>query len=254
MQADVTARGLLKLAPNLADAHRLQSEVLLRLGLSMGAEEAVQEAIRLAPVDPANYQVLALIQFTEERYRHALRSIAKAREFDPTSAVLAAQHAEIMLYAKGAKAAEPFAREALALRNDDIYVLTEIARVLLLRERLEPARGLLREVLQRNADNEGAISLYLLTDQRFRLLRWRVQFSVWRKTNGLLGWVVWFLGWSVIFAPIPILAVMWTNSLAILALGYSLAIGYFLFWRGQYAEHRKRVRAHFSQPRLKPGF
>ena len=33
-----------------------------------------------------------------------------------------------------------------------------------------------------------------------------------------------------------------------------LAVGYQLFWRMQYAGHRRQVKRHFAQPQLKPGF
>ena len=60
--------------------------------------------------------------------------------------MLAAQKALILLHFKGPKAAEPFADEALRLRGDDAYVLINVARVMLMRGKLEKARDLLDQI------------------------------------------------------------------------------------------------------------
>ena len=163
--------------------------------------------------------------------------------------MLAAQKALILLHFKGPKAAEPFADEALRLRGDDAYVLINVARVMLMRGKLEKARDLLEEVLRRDANDEEAISLYLLSDpRRYRLLRLRVQLPYWRKANGVFGWVVW-IGLIVLLVGLLLTAAIAGRVPAIV-----VAVAYQLFWRAQYASHRKQVKKHFAQAQLKAGY
>jgi len=247
--ADEAAARLLKIAPTLAQAHRVQGEVLRRRRRLGGAEEHVREAIRLDPADPLGYHYLAVIQYEQKQYRDALRTVEQGRKIAPDYAVLAAQKALILLQLKGPRAAEPFADEALRLRGDDSYVLVNVARVMLLQNKLGKARDLLEEVLRRDANDEDAISLYLLTDpQRYRLLRLRAQFGSWRKDHGLLGWIAWLAAWLLIAAALIAAAVAGRVPAIVLAVGYQL------FWRMQYAGHRRQVKRHFAQPQLKPGF
>ena len=247
--ADEAAMHLLKVAPGLAQAHRLQGEVLRRKRRLAGAEEHIREAIRLDPNDPLGFHYLGVIQFEQKRYREALKTVEQGRRLAPAYAVLAAQKALILLHFKGPKAAEPFADEALRLRDDDGYVLINVARVMLMRGRLEKARDLLEEVLRRDANDEEAISLYLLSDaNRYRLLRLRVQLPFWRRANGVFGWVVW-IGLLALLA-----AFLLTAALAGRVPAIVVAVAYQLFWRWQYAAHRKQVKLHFTQPKLKAGY
>ena len=190
--AGEVAKHLLKVAPDLAQAHRIQGEVLRRRRRLGEAEEHVRKAIKLDPDEPIGYHYLAVIQFEQKQYRSALATVEEGRKLAPWYAVLAAQKALILLHFKGPKAAEPFADEALRLRGDDNYVLINVARVMLMRGKLVKAHDLLEEVLRRDANDEEAISLYLLSDpKRYRLLRLRVQMPFWRKANGVFGWIVW---------------------------------------------------------------
>ena len=127
--------------------------------------------------------------------------------------------------------------------------MTEAARVALMRGKLQKARDLLEVVLRRDANDEDAISLFLLSEpNRYRLLRANTQFQFWRKGNGMVGWLAWLLVWALLFAALI------TVALAGRVPAFVLAVAYQLFWRFQYSGHRKRVRAHFAQTQLKPGF
>ena len=135
--AGEVAKHLLKIAPDLAQAHRIQGEVLRRRRRLGDAEEHVRKAIKLDPDEPIGYHYLAVIQFEQKQYRSALATVEEGRKLAPWYAVLAAQKALILLHFKGPKAAEPFADEALRLRGDDNYVLINVARVMLMRGKLE---------------------------------------------------------------------------------------------------------------------
>jgi len=248
-EAGGTADRLLELAPNMAQAHRIRGEVFRRQRKLGAAERYFQESIRLNSDEAPGYHYLAVVQFERKQYAQALKTVEEGCRIAPWYGVLAAQKALILLHHKGPKAAEPFADEALHLSPEDSYVMTEAARVALMRGNLQKAHNLLEVVLQRDANDEDAISLFLLTaPDRYRLLRANVQFRFWRKDNGLFGWIVWLAVWLMLFAV-----------LIVAALGgrvpaFVVAVAYQLFWRLQYSGHRKRVRAHFRQAQLKPGF
>lgn len=247
--AGEVAKHLLKVAPGLAQAHRIRGEVLRRRRRLGEAEEHIRKAIKLDPDEPIGYHYLAVIQFEQKQYRNALATVDEARKLAPWYAVLAAQKALILLHFKGPKAAEPFADEALRLRGDDTYVLVNVARVMLMGGKLVKAHDLLEEVLRRDANDEEAISLYLLSDpNRYRLLRLRVQMPFWRKANGVFGWIVW------IALMVVLIALLLVAAIAGRVPAFVVAVAYQLFWRAQYAGHRKRVKAHFAQARLKADY
>ncbi len=247
--AGATADRLLQLAPDMAQAHRIRGEVLRRQRMLAQAQKYFEESIRLNPDDALGYHYLAVVQFEQKQYARALRSVEHGRRVAPWYGVLAAQKALILLHYEGPKAAEPWADEALRLSPDETYVMTEAARVALMRGKLQKAHDLLEVVLRRDANDEDAIALFLLTEpNRYRLLRANAQFQFWRKSHGLLGWLAWLLVWSLLFAVLIIVA------LAGRVPAFVVAVAYQLFWRLQYSGHRKRVRAHFTQAKLKPGF
>ena len=247
--AGATADRLLQLAPEMAQAHRIRGEVLRRQRKLAPAQKYVEESIRLNPDEALGYHYLAVIQFEQKHYARALKTVEQGRRVAPWYGVLAAQKALILLHYKGPKAAEPFADEALRLSPDETYVMTEAARVALMRGKLEKAHDLLEVVLRRDANDEDAISLFLLTEpNRYRLLRANAQFQFWRKGYGVVGWLAWLLVWAVLFAVLIVVA------LAGRVPAFVVAVAYQLFWRLQYAGHRKRVRAHFTQAQLKPGY
>ncbi len=249
VDAGQTADRLLELAPNMAQAHRIRGEVLRRQRKLTPAVRYFKEAIRLNPDEALGYHYLGVVQFELKQYAEALKTVDEGRRIAPWYGVLAAQKALILLHHKGPKAAEPFADEALRLSPDETYVMTEAARIALMRGKLQKAHDLLEVVLRRDANDEDAISLFLLTEpDRYRLLRANAQFQFWRKGYGLAGWLAWLLVWLVLFAALIIVA------LAGRVPAFVVAVAYQLFWRAQYAGHRKRVRAHFAQPQLKPGF
>jgi tetratricopeptide (TPR) repeat protein len=248
-QADEPASALLRLAPELAVAHRLKAEVFRRKRQRGKALEFAKEAVRLDPDAPLGYHILALVQFDQKDYKAALKTVTEGRVVAPDYAVLAAQQALILLEMKGGKAAEPAANEALQLGMGDDYVLTIVARVAIARGRLEQARDLLDVVLQRDANDEEAISLYLLTNpNRYGLLRSRLQFPSWRKEHGVLGWTVWIGVW-ILLLMLAIAIVIGTH-----VPGIAVGVGYRLFWQAQYTGHRREVKKHFAKPVLRSGY
>lgn len=246
---DGVAQTLLSIAPNLPQSHRLKSEVMRHRRKFKDAIRHAEEAVRLDPDDPVSYHFLAVVHFDRKKYREALAIIEEGRKIAPWYAVLAAQKALVLLEIKGAKAAEPFADEALRLSPDDRYVLAIAGQVALLRGKLEKARDLLGAVLRRDANDESALSFYLLTDpKRYQLLRANVRFRYWRRDNGVLGWIVWLLVWAALLTIFGVVAIAGRVP------AIAVAVGYQLFWRWQYANHRRAVKAHFVQPKLNPDY
>lgn len=247
--ADSVAQMLLNVAPNLPQSHRLKSEIMRHRRKFKDAIRHAEEAVRLDPDDPVSYHFLAVVHFDRKKYRDALAIIEQGRKIAPWYAVLAAQKALVLLETKGAKAAEPFADEALRLSPDDRYVLAIAGQVALLRGRLEKARDLLGAVLRRDANGESALSYYLLTDpKRYHLLRTHVRFRYWRRDNGLLGWLVWLFAWGLLLLIFGVVAIAGRVP------AIAVAVAYQLFWRWQYSNHRKAVKAHFVQPKLNPSY
>lgn len=246
---DQVAATLLAIAPNLPQSHRIKSELLRLRGRRRQARKYSEEAVRLDPDDPVSYHFLAVVLFDLKKYGEALKIIEQGRAVAPWYAVLAAQKALVLLESKGAKAAEPFADEALRMSPDDRYVLAIAGQVALMRGKLEKAHDLLGAVLRRDANDESALSYYLLTDpKRYGLLRAHVRFRYWRRDNGLFGWMVWLLAWCALLAVIGVIAIAGRVPAFIAAFGYQM------FWRWQYAGHRKAVKAHFAQPKLNPSY
>jgi tetratricopeptide (TPR) repeat protein len=243
------ADALLRLAPELASARRVKAEIYRRRRRRTEALEFAERAVKLEPDEPVGYHILALVHYDRRDYRSALKTLDEGRKIAPGYAVLAAQKALVVLQMRGGRAAEPIANEALRLDLDHEYVLTIGARVALARGQLEKARELLASVLRRNANDEEAVSLYLLTDPgRYRLLRAHMQFPYWRKEHGLLGWAGWAGAWTL-FLIVAIAIVLGTH-----VPGIAVGLGYRFFWQAQYAGHRKAVKKHFAQPTLKGGF
>lgn len=248
-EAEAAADRLLAINPNLPQAHRVKCDILRRMRMPHEARIHAEQSIKLDPMEPLGYHYLAVIFYGWKDYRKALKVIAEGRKIAPWYGVLAAQEALILLEKKGAKAAEIVADEALRLSPEDNYVVSISARIALMRNRLKKARHLLEVLLHRNANDEEAISLYLLTDRKkYKLLRAQEQSANWRKEHGLLGWAVWALVWTVILLLLGLLAVF-GNVPVILA-----SIAYRFFWRAQYGAHRKAVKAHFVQTALKPAY
>ncbi len=246
---DAVAATLLSIAPNLPQSHRIKSELLRQRRRRKEARKHSEEAVRLDPDDPVSYHFLAVVLFDLKKYRDALEIIEKGREVAPWYGVLAAQKALVLLETRGSKAAEPFADEALRLSPDDRYVLATAGQVALLRGKLEKARDLLGVALQLNANDESALSQYLLTDpKRYGLLRAHVRFPYWRRDHGVFGWAVWLLAWGVLLAIIGVVAIAGRVP------AFFVALAYQLFWRMQYSGHRKAVKAHFTQPKLNPSY
>ena len=247
--AETVADTLLQTAPNLPQSHRIKSEVLRYRRKLREALKYAEEAVRLDPNDPLSYHFLAVIHYDRKKPGEALKVIERGRELAPWYAVLAAQKALVLLGTKGSKVAEPIADEALRLSPDDRYVLTIAGQIALMRGKLEKARDLLGDVLRRDANDESALSFYLLTDpKRYRLRRADVRFRYWRSDNGLFGWAVWLTVWCLLLLAFGVVA------FAGRAPAMAVAIAYQLFWRWQYGHHRRAVNAHFEQPKLDPSY
>ncbi len=246
---DAVATTLLSVAPNMPQSHRIKSELLRLRRRRREARSHAEEAVRLDPDDPVSHHFLAVVLFDLKKHAQALKVIEQGRAVAPWYAVLAAQKALVLLETKGPKAAEPFADEALGMAHDDRYVLAISGQVALMRGKLEKARALLGAALRQDANDESALSYYLLTDpKRYGLLRTHVRFRYWRRDNGVLGWVVWLLAWFALLVVIGVIAIAGRIP------AFFAAFGYQLFWRAQYAGHRKAVKAHFTQPKLNPAY
>lgn len=246
---DAVVATLLAVAPNLPQSHRIKSELLRQRRKRNEARKYSEEAVRLDPYDPVSYHFLAVVLYDLKKYREALKVIEKGRTISPWYGVLAAQKALVLLEIKGSKAAEPFADEALRISPDDRYVLAVAGQVALMCGKLQKARDLLGAVLTRDANDESALSLYLLTDpSRYGLLRTHVRFPYWRRDHGVFGWAVWLFAWLVLIAIIGVIAIAGRVPAIIVAFAYQL------FWRAQYSGHRKAVKAHFVKPKLNPSY
>ena len=70
----------------------------------------------------------------------------------------------------------------------------------------------------------------------------------WRKANGVFGWIVW------IALIVLLISVLLVAAIAGRVPAFVVAVAYQLFWRAQYAGHRKQVKKHFAQARLKPDY
>ncbi len=248
-EAGKTADDLLRLSPETAAAHRLKAETLRR-GRSRGKALAfAQAAVKLEPEEAIGYHILAVVHSDLGQHRKALEAVAEGRKVAPWYGVLAAQEASILLQTKGPRAAEPVVREALRLAPDDTYVMTNAARVFLMAGKLEEARELAAHVLQRDANHESAVSIYLLTDpRRYRMLRRSVRFPYWSRDNRVAGALVWCLAWGAALLVFAFLVVVTHVP------GIVVGLAYRGFWQLQYNAHRNEVKKHFAQTRLKTDF
>lgn len=243
------AKAMLTLAPNVATGHRLKTEILRRRRKTREALAAAQEAVRLDPDEPVGYHVLALVQYDLKDMKAALATVRQGRALAPGYSILMAQEAQILLQMKGGRAAQPAIDEALLHGLDNDYVVLIAGRIALARNRLRDARELLDSVLQRDANDEEALSLYLLTDRkRHGILRRSFQFPFWRKEHGVLGWIGWLGFWTLLIGIAGVLVVV-THAPGIL-----VGLAYRGFMHLQYAAHRREVKAHFTQFALKSSY
>lgn len=247
--AEAQVRALMGVSPLIPAAHRLRALVLRRRRRPREALKSARQAVALDPREPFGYHVLAACLHGLNRRRAALEIIAEGREIAPDYVVLVAQQARLLLEMRGARAAERVIEAALSQGLDSDYVLVNAGLILLARGRLEEARNLLGETLRHDANQEEAISLYLLTDPRkYRLLRAGLRFRYWRREKPVVGGVVWIGAWGAFLIATGLLVGATQMSAGVIGLGYGL------FWRTQYAAHRREVQAHFVAPKLKPGF
>ena len=246
--AQETVDAVLRIAPNYAAAHRLRAEILRRRNLSYKAAEAARQAIALSPHEAIGYHILALCHSGRKEHQAAARICDEGLAVAPASAILLAQRADNLLELSGGKAAEPDIAEALRINPGSDYVLRVAARVAVARNQLDRARDALSLVLRRNANDREALSLYLLTEPRHRILRSLHLFRYWRKENGALGWAAWLGVWAVFIALALPLALL-TN---VPGLFIGLGVGFFL--KSRYAAHRNEVQAHFATFALSGGF
>jgi tetratricopeptide (TPR) repeat protein len=243
------AETLLRLAPDQPVSHRLMSSAERQRFNREKALQYANEALKLDPHDPLSYHAKGNVLFDMRRLQEALDVVRKGRETAPYFAALAAQEAMIVLQRSGGKAAEPIVLEAMRMAPDDEYVLGVAARVKLARGDLGEARALTTRILQHNANNEEAISIYLLSDPgKYGLLRAHTRFPNWRREHGVLGRAVEIGLWTVLIV-VSVVLIMVSH-----VPGIVLALAYRWFWMSQYNGHRKEVKAHFTQPQLKPGF
>ena len=154
-----------------------------------------------------------------------------------------------MLEVRGGKAAEPFTEEALRLAPDSAFVLRVAGRVALARNKLPRARDLLASVLRRNANDEEARTLYLLTDSsQYTFLRERMVFGYWCKEKGFWGALAYAGVWFLLILTLLVFV------FALNVPGLFIGLGMRFFLKSQYDEHRRAVKAHFATPALNSGF
>jgi tetratricopeptide (TPR) repeat protein len=247
--AEAQVQALMRVSPLIPAAHRLRALVLRRRRRPREALTSARQAVALDPGEPFGYHVLAACLHGLNRRREALKIVAQGRKIAPGYSVLAAQEARLVLEMRGARAAEPLVEATLGQDLDSDYVLVNAGLVLLARGRLEEARNLLGQTLRHDANQEEAISLYLLTDpHKYRLLRAVLRFRYWRRERPVIGGAVWIGAWAVFILSAGLVATLTQMSAGVFGLAYGL------FWRWQYGAHRKEVRAHFVAPKLKPDF
>ena len=94
-------QALLREAPNLPAAHRLQAEVLRRQGRAWSALAPAREAVKLDPQEPLGYHILGMVQMACHDYPAAITSCDEGLKVAPNYAVLIAR--EGALRAGGAR-------------------------------------------------------------------------------------------------------------------------------------------------------
>ena len=248
-QAQSTASALLRAAPNAAAAHRLQAEIYRRQSKVYDALPEARMAVKLDPNNVLSYHILGMTEIQAKDYKAAIKTSDAGLQVAPASAILLAQKARAVFELEGAKTAEPFADEALRFAPTETFVLRNAARIAIARGNLERAKDLLTSVLRRNANDEEAVTLYLLTNpNRHGFVRAASQFNNWRREHGVWGAIAWVSS----FAGLIIVA------LAVAAVcnvpGVLVGLGFRFFMRAQYADHRREVKAHFAQSALKASF
>jgi tetratricopeptide (TPR) repeat protein len=246
--ADEPVGALLRLTPNSAAGHRLRAETLRRKRQSYTAAKAAREAVALDPREPLGYHILALCLSDHKDHKGAIAVCDEGLAAAPNAAYLFAQRADNILELRGGKAAEPDVAAALRLAPDSEYALRVAARTAVARNQLDRARDMLSLVLRRNASNREALSLYLMTEPRHRILRTLYIFRYWRKEKGALGWAVYFGLWAVFIALMLPIALV-TN-----VAGLFVGFGVRFFLKAQFDAHRKEVQAHFAKFALRGGF
>lgn len=247
-EAAEQVQALLRIAPRLPSALRLNAAIMQRRGRFDEALGSANEAIALDLQEPLGYHIAAACLCRLSRRRDALKLVAEGLKFAPTDAILLAQQAQLTLETRGAVAAAPMIEAALMHRLDDDYVLIIAGEIFLALGRLDEARSLLAEALSHDANSEGAIALYLLTDRRrYRVLRAVMRFRYWRQDN-MFRAAVWWGAWIGTVCTVGVLLAATHVSAGLFAIGYGL------FWRWQYREHYREVQAHFLAPELKAGF
>ena len=244
-----TADAILRVAPNRSVGHRLRAEVLRRTHKLPAAMEAAKQAIALDPREPLGYHLLALCHSQRKAYRAAIKTCEEGLAQAPYAAILMAQQAENLLETKGPVKAEPLAEDALKAAPESIYVLRIAAKIALARGQLEKARALLESVLQRNANDETAISLYLMADpSQHRVPRAFLIFRYWRTTHPFIGNLVHLSAFVLMI--LGVMALMYLTKLW----GIALVIGARLFVLSRYRAHRNAVKAHFQSVALDKDF
>ena len=248
-EAEQTTGAMLRLAPNDAVSHRFRAEVLRQKRRYAEAAKVGRHAIALDPKDPYSYHILALCYSAQKQYRTAIRVCEEGLAQSPNAAVLMAQAAENLMETRGVVAALAYSNEAVRLNPDSPTATRVAARIALARRDLPRAREITSGILRRNASDEDALSLFLLTDpNRHSYLRNSFIFRYWRKDHPWAGWTLTITGWTVFLAVLIALTFI-TRAAAVI-----VVVIIRLFNKSQYDAHRKEVREHFKQVSLGPRF
>ncbi len=155
----VTADAAVAAAPHFADAHAERAEILLVLLRSRDAVPAAEEAVRLDPLTPAGFFVLARALAAAHDLDRARAVAAHGLALDPGSVEGLLTVADVERDAGNREAATSAARAALALAPGNAYGRWLIA--MLDAERLQVRRSMraLREVARDHPARADLVSM-----------------------------------------------------------------------------------------------
>ncbi|WP_227818005.1 type IV pilus biogenesis/stability protein PilW [Nitrogeniibacter aestuarii] len=149
------ARVALAYDPNYAPAHHLNALLLVSLGDKVAAQQAFEQAIRLAPGDPEINNSYGWYLCVEKRYNEGMERLAMASRnpyYDAVTRPLTNSGLCLMLQQKYAEA-EPFLKRAVAADPNNTQALLNLAAAAFFRENYEAAHAYLN-----SAHQQGAVS------------------------------------------------------------------------------------------------
>ena len=152
-KATPAAKRALELAPNLADAHAVMSEIHGMMDRHSEAVSEAQEAIRLNPNDAVAYRSMAISLGATGRLEESIAALRRAHELDPLSSRTIVVLAQVNQAAGHAKEAMELTRQAVDLYPDNPRVTFDAATIHFLRGDLDEADRILAQGLARSPGN-----------------------------------------------------------------------------------------------------